>query len=220
MNCPQMRVLAVLVAVALAGCQDRTAEEDVGAPSTASVANEAKTTLWEAMKSEDYKEAEELLTKIMERDPDDFDAVSGRAAVRVFLGDKEGARQDFDAAVAVNPEKAAEMRYLIADRAMWRARGFDMEERYGEALKIYDVLLTLFPESGMAYHDRGGLKTSMKDYAGAIEDLTKAIEFDEGNNSAGDSYVLRARAKRAAGDVAGADEDDAKAEAIYQSFGK
>jgi hypothetical protein len=32
-----------------------------------------------------------------------------------------------------------------------------MKGQKPEALKVYDVLLTLYPKSGMAYHDQGGL---------------------------------------------------------------
>ncbi|WP_411846753.1 tetratricopeptide repeat protein [Roseibacillus persicicus] len=112
------------------------------------------------------------------------------------------------------------MKLFIAEQSIWRAREFDMKKRYPEELKIYEVLLALYPESGMIYHDRGGLKTSMGNYDGAIADLTKAIEFDEGNNSAGDSLTLRARAKRARGDEAGAKADDAKSAEIRKTFRK
>jgi tetratricopeptide (TPR) repeat protein len=164
-----------------------------------------------AIKAEDYTKAEKDLSELVDRDPKSFDSLIGRAAVRIFLGDAQGSEADFKAAVALDAEKGDKARFDISDRAIWRAREFDMKGQKAEALKIYDVLLTLYPKSGMAYHERGGLKADLKDYDGAIADLTKAIEFDEGNNSAGDSFVLRARAKRAKGDEVGAAADEAQA---------
>ena len=66
-----------------------------------------------------------------------------------------------------------------------------------------EKVLLLFPESGMAYHDRGGAKIELNDFSGAVEDLTAAIKHDEGNNQFGDSYMLRARALRGLGEGAG-----------------
>ena len=171
-----------------------------------------------ALKAEDFTTAEGALTSLIDKSSADFDAVGGRAMVRVFLGDVAGATKDFDAAIRIDGEKGKKLKFFVADRSIWKARELDMKKRYPEALKIYDVLLALYPKSGMAYHDRGGLKTSMGDYSGAIDDLTKAIEFDEGNNAAGDSYELRARAKRAKGDEEGAKVDEAKAKEIAEAF--
>jgi tetratricopeptide (TPR) repeat protein len=199
-----MRILIPAILI-LASCSDSKPK--------ARSAEELRQSVQAAIKAEDYTRAEKDLTELVAQDPKSFDALIGRAAVRIFLGDAQGSEADFTAAVALDAEKGGKARFYISDRAIWRAREFDMKGQKAEALKIYDVLLTLYPKSGMAYHDRGGLKTDMKDYDGAIADLTKAIEFDEGNNGAGDSFVLRARAKRAKGDEAGAAADEAQANA-------
>lgn len=207
-----MKCFLILTALAIVGCSERLeSKKDTLTP------EELRSSVEAAMKSEDYTTAEAGLTSMIANDPKDFDALAGRAAVRIVLGNAEGAAEDFDAAIKVDEEKGKKLKFFIADRSIWRARELDMKKRYPEALKIYDVLLVLYPESGMAYHDRGGLKTTMGDYEGSIADLSKAIEFDEGNNSAGDSYVLRARAKRAKGDEEGAKADEAKAKEIFDA---
>ena len=207
-----MKCFLFLTVLAVVGCSERPeSKKDSRTP------GELRTSVEAAMKSEDYTTAEAGLTSMIANDPKDFDALAGRAAVRIVLGNAEGAAEDFDAAIKVDEEKGKKLKFFIADRSIWRARELDMKKRYPEALKIYDVLLVLYPESGMAYHDRGGLKTTLGDYEGSIADLTKAIEFDEGNNSAGDSYVLRARAKRAKGDEEGAKADEAKAKEIFDA---
>ena len=207
-----MKRLLIIITLAIVGCTDRSeTQKETRTPEELRAAVEA------AMKSEEFTAAEKALTSMIANDSSDFNAVSGRAAVRVFLGDVDGAAKDFDAAIKIDKEKGEKLKFFVADRSIWRARELDMKKSYPEALKIYDVLLTLYPESGMAYHGRGGLKTSMGDYDGAIADLTKAIEFDEGNNSAGDSYTLRARAERAKGDEDGAKTDDAKAKEVFDA---
>ena len=207
-----MKCLLLIATLVTVGCSDPSESQK-----DARSLDELRAAVESAMNSEDYAAAEEALTAMVAIDPNDFDAVGGRAAARLFLGDADGAIKDFDAAIKIDEEKGKKLKFFVADRSIWKARELDMKKRYAEALKIYDVLLTLYPESGMTYHDRGGLKTSIGDYDGAVVDLTKAIEFDEGNNSAGDSYTLRARAKRASGDEEGAIADDTEAKEIFDS---
>ena len=173
--------------------------------------NELRPSIQAAIAVGDYTKAEKELSEWITQDSKSFDVWLGRAGTRIFLGDAQGAEEDFNAAVKLDPEKGTKGRFQIVDRILWRARDLDIQGQKANALKIYDVLVKLHPKEGMIYHDRGGLKTDLKDYDGAIIDLTKAIEFDKGNNTYGDSFVLRARAKRAKGDVAGAAEDEDRA---------
>lgn len=165
-----------------------------------------------AIKAEDFSKAEKNLSELISHDPKSFDARVGRAWVRMLQGDISGCESDLKVAVDLDAEKAAKARFYIADRAVWKAREFEIKGRKIDAMKIYDTVLTLYPKSGNVYHERGGLKIDMKDYDGAIADLTKAIELDQGHNAYGDSFVLRARAKRAKGDDAGAAADDKQGE--------
>jgi Tfp pilus assembly protein PilF len=207
-----MKAITLLAGVLLVGCskddmRNRPPEE-------------IRQVIQKAMQVGDYARAERGLSTLLQSNPQDFDALVGRAAVHVLSGHAKKAQQDFEAAVKTDPEQGEKARFFVCDRAIWQARRLDMAQQYGAALKIYDALLTIYPRSGAAYHDRGGVKTSMKDYEGAIGDLTKAIEFDEGNNAFGDSYVLRARARRAKGDQAGAIGDEAKAKEQAASTGR
>lgn len=170
-----------------------------------------------AMKKEDLPGAEKVFTEWIDSGAGDFDAFSGRAAIRLLSGNAKGSQEDFAAAEKLDAEKGAKLKFFIADRAMWKARKLGMDGKQAEALKIYDSLIALYPKSGSAYHDRGGVKTALKNYDGAIADLTKAIEFDDGNNAFGDSYILRARAKRAKGDEEDAKEDETKANAVAEA---
>lgn len=208
-----MKYLLIMTMLVLAGCSESPPKDN-------RTPEELRAAIQAAMQSEDYATAEQALTSMIAKNPNDFEAVSARAGTRIFLGDADGAANDFDAAIKMDQEQGEKLKAFVADRSIWRARELDMKKRHPEALKIYDVLLALYPEAGMVYHDRGGLKTSMGDFDGAIADLTKAIEFDAGNNSAGDSYTLRARAKRAKGDEKGAVADDAKAKQVFEALQK
>jgi len=56
----------------------------------------------------------------------------------------------------------------------------------------------------------------LQDYQGALKDFSLAIEYDEGNNTFGDSYLLRSRAKEKLGDTSGADQDKALSEKRFE----
>jgi hypothetical protein len=66
----------------------------------------------------------------------------------------------------------------------------------------------LFPELGVAYHERGAAKLDLRRYDEAIADLDLAIKHDDWRNRYGDTDVLRAKAKREKGDIAGAEADE------------
>jgi tetratricopeptide (TPR) repeat protein len=200
----QMRIAAIFILAlcTVGGCSKPEQSFD-----------ELKSKVQESVKTGNYSTAKKQLDAMLRLRTNDFDALITRGGVAIFLGDSSSAEADFRAAGVIDKEKAAKARFFFADRATWAAREHDMKKRYQEALAIYNCLLTLYPKSGTAYHERGGVKTEMSDYRGAIDDLTKAIELDDGNNAHGDSYVLRARAKRAMGDVKGAQNDEALANA-------
>lgn len=206
-----LKALPILIALATAVFAQDAGEKPADPKA------ELGATVAAAMKKEDYAAAEKALTAWIESGKGDFDALSGRAAVRLLSGNVKGCQEDFAAAGKLDREKAAKLKFFLADRAIWKARKLEMDGHHEQALKIYDGLLVLYPKSAPAYHDRGCLKIDIKDYDGAIADLTKAIEFDDGTNAFGDSYTLRARAKRAKGDEAGAKEDDAKANAAVEA---
>ncbi len=203
--CKDLLRFLILAMLVLAGCSKPK-------PDTRSMAK-LELSAEAFINAEDFSGAEKELSQIVAQDPKNFDAWIGRGAVRIFLGNAQGSEDDFKAAAALDAKKEKDARFFVSDRAIWRARELDMKGGKTEALKIYDVILKLNPKSGMAYHERGALKIDLKEYDEAIADFTKAIEFDDGNNSAGDSFELRAKAKKAKGDETGAKEDEKRASA-------
>lgn len=164
-----------------------------------------------AIKAEDYPKAEQHLTELVSQDPKVLESWVSRATVRILMGDAKGSESDFAAATALDALRASKARHFICHRAVWRARDLVMKDKKQEALRIYDAVLALNPKPGMAYHERGGLKIDLQDFDGAIADLTQAIQHDQGNNTGGDSHLLRSKARRAKGDMAGAMADEASA---------
>jgi tetratricopeptide (TPR) repeat protein len=166
-----------------------------------------------AVQSGDYATARAFVDEMVRRKPEDFDALAGRGIVLAFAGRFEDAEKDFRACIAIDEEKGQQVRFFAADRILWRARELSTKGDNKAAISLLDGVITMYPKSGMAYHDRGAAKIGTGDYHGAIADLTKAIEHDGGNNRFGDSHTLRARAKEALGDEAGAQADRDSAEA-------
>jgi tetratricopeptide (TPR) repeat protein len=160
------------------------------------------------MQKKDYGLARSELDSLLELAPKDKPALVQRAAMRILTGDPEGASRDFDALIEIDEEKGLQARFIVADRTLWIARKHMNDKEYRDAQQILDAILHIFPDSAPVYHDRGGTKLELKDYKGAIADLTSAIRNAGENGSVASSYHLRAMAKRALGDEAGADEDE------------
>ena len=81
--------------------------------------------------------------------------------------------------------------------------------------KIAPKLLNLTLKYAVAYFTRGSAKAELKDYAGAIQDYTQAIELDPKDAVA---YFWRGYAKNGLGDYAGAIEDCTKAIELDPKF--
>jgi tetratricopeptide (TPR) repeat protein len=94
-----------------------------------------------------------------------------------------------------------------------RGRKFLQDDRYEEAIQQLTEALKLDPSLTLAYNARGFAHFRLKQYAEAIADFDEAIRL---NPSYLNAYVNRSAARRAAGDRAGADADQAKARELMQ----
>jgi tetratricopeptide (TPR) repeat protein len=97
-----------------------------------------------------------------------------------------------------------------ASAAEYQARGRKLlqEDRYQEAIEPLTEALKLDPAFSLAYNARGYAHFRLKQYPQALADFDEAIRL---NPSYLNAYVNRGAARRAAGDKAGADADQAKA---------
>jgi len=168
------------------------------------------------MKRQEYNQALQIANEMVRRKPNEFDALSKRGIIFALIGRYKDAERDFESCIAINKEKGEQVRVFTADRIFWRSRGLSAQGDHEKAIDMLDWIIAMYPTARMAYLDRGGEKLAIGDYKGAIDDFSKAIELDTGNNDSGNSYELRARAKEAIGDKAGAVQDRQRAEKIAQ----
>ncbi len=86
------------------------------------------------------------------------------------LGDDEGAIQDYNQAIELNPQ-LAEAYY---NRGLAKSRLGQNEE----AIKDYDKAIELNPQLAEAYCNRGVAKNRLREYEEAIKDFNQAIELN------------------------------------------
>jgi tetratricopeptide (TPR) repeat protein len=207
-------------ALVQAGTEKYRAQDFDGAITDFTKAIEADPTLGDAYKSRglskslkgDWKGCWADINSALALAPENVEFLSTRAFTHLHLSDFPAAKADFATIGRLDPKNGPNVKLQTAQGLISRARSKSFSGDNAAAIKDLDMVLALFPELGVAYHERGGAKSDLKQYKEAIADFDLAIKFDEWHNEAGDSYTLRARAKRALGDTAGADADDKEAE--------
>jgi tetratricopeptide (TPR) repeat protein len=127
-----------------------------------------------------------------------------RATTYKLLRDYDLALQDFNQAIAVDPQDPDN--YLV--RA--RLRYDNLFDRKG-ALADYDRAIALNPKYLLAYNERGQLRYFSNDDAGALADYNQAIAINPKNST---GYSNRASVKQRLGDKKGALADYSQAIAL------
>lgn len=128
-------------------------------------------------------------------------AYANRASMKFFRDhDTEGALQDFDNAISIEPDNCE----LYLNRGYIRQLSGDLSG----ALEDYNSSLRIRPNYAYAYNNRAVLRVAMQDIAGAMDDYTNAINS---NPKYSDAYYNRANLKYMLNDNKGALEDYDKA---------
>lgn len=117
----------------------------------------------------DLERARTDLDHVLELDPGHLDAYVNRAGVLQMLGEHEAARRDVAAGLALDPG-SAHLRGVLGQ--LEAAAG-----RFAEARVAYDAALTADPLLASAWANRAVLRYETGDAAGAVADLTRAIEL-------------------------------------------
>lgn len=160
---------------------------------------------------EEWKAALEDLDKAISLKADRPDVFGARAFAQLHLGNYPAARADLATAERLDPANGQNITMRLAQELITRARTKSLDGDNAGAIKNLDMIIALAPELGVAYHERGAAKGVLQQFKEAIADFDLAIKFDTWHNEQGDSHRLRAAAKRALGDIVGAEADEAEA---------
>ncbi|MBD2740892.1 TonB family protein [Coleofasciculus sp. FACHB-1120] len=117
----------------------------------------------------DYKAAVDLLSKVLEVNPNDTEAYYNRAVALVELEDYKKAIADYSKVLQLDPQD--DEAYL--NRGLART---ELEDDAG-AIADYSEVIKLKPDQAEAYYQRGIAYAQLEEDNKAIEDLQKASEL-------------------------------------------
>src|SRR5690349_12082379 len=121
----------------------------------------------------DLKRAVELLDEAVRIDPQHAVAWATRATAFRKLGNFERAIQDATRAIEINPK--------FAEAYCQRAFAYQqsqLDNRVEHSLADANKAIELNPKYPLSFIVRGNARLELEEYAGAIADFTKAIEFN------------------------------------------
>lgn len=161
-----------------------------------------------AVAGADYRRAVRQFSDAISAWPENAQAYLHRGNARAILGTLAEARRDWD--------RAIELDSGLADAYAARGTQYRIEGAYEQAIRELNRSIQLRP-SVNAYYQRGQVYAALHDYARAIADFDRSIaELPDA------PYVYRARsaARKAIGDLAGANEDRLRADRIEGTLAK
>ena len=157
------------------------------------------------MKQRDFPGAIRSFTAAIAISPDFQKAYFSRGMAREFAEQYEAAMEDYSLAIKLNPQDAPP--YLRRGICLVRTR---QDQR---ALADFNRALEINPDMPPALNGRGGIYFRRRNYAEAIRDFDAALRI---NPRFAQAYANRARAKRALGNITGAEEDRKKAQELKE----
>jgi len=157
------------------------------------------------MKQRDFPGAVQSFTSAIAISPDFQKAYFSRGLAREFAEQYEAAMEDYSLAIKLNPQDAPP--YLHRGICLVRTRQDE------QALADFNRALEINPDMPAALSGRGGIYFRRRNYAEAIRDFDAALRI---NPRFAQAYANRARAKRALGNITGANEDRKKAEELKE----
>ncbi len=164
---------------------------------------------------EDARDAEEDLTRVIERDPEAVRAWTWRGNVRYHRGTWSGAESEFDAAAA-DFEEALRLAPGSSDVLMRRGRLRARRGRFEEAEADFAAAVAANPQSPWAWTWRGTAWIG-RDAARAEDCFARALAIDAEHT---DAWEERGRSRFGRGDWAGAAADWLRAVALNPGLEK
>jgi Flp pilus assembly protein TadD len=137
------------------------------------------------LKAKDYQGAINDFSLALASNPNDIDALAGRAEAYYWLHDFTAAIQDFDLVLERNPNNATFFFY--------RTTSCHTLKEYEKAIADYNEAIRLNPEYASAYNNRGNIYDYLEEYEKAIADYNEAIRLNPEDaifyNNRGISYA-------------------------------
>jgi tetratricopeptide (TPR) repeat protein len=124
----------------------------------------------EALKAEDFDEAIDNFTKVIEADSQMFEAYLGRAEALLRKAKPEESLEDCKTALELKPDN--EQALLIKADATANTLAIE------EAIQLYGYIIEKYPESAKAYMMRGNLHINGGDFREGFTDFDSALEIN------------------------------------------
>lgn len=122
---------------------------------------------WQAQ----FRRAEQCYTRSLALDPENVETWIGRSNARLRQGDPGGAFGDATEAVKRNPGHA----WALGARA----KALKALDRPEQAIRDFSAALAIKPKEPTWLSERGKCKLVLKDWSGALEDLTAGAELSD-----------------------------------------
>jgi tetratricopeptide (TPR) repeat protein len=122
------------------------------------------------LKAKEYQGAVNEFSQALASNPNDIDALAGRAEAYFWLNDFPQAIQDFDAVLERNPNNPTFF--------LHRGYAHGEQKEHDKAIADYTEAIRLDPQYAYAYNNRGYSYNSLGEYDQAIPDLNEAIRLD------------------------------------------
>ncbi len=122
------------------------------------------------LKMQQYNEAQEDIDAILAQNPDEEAALLLRGKVREATGQTEPAEADYRNVTELNPFNEQAFLYL--------GQLYITQEKYVEAIELFDEAIELNSNFAQAYHERGRAKLLNGDKDGSVEDMKKGLELN------------------------------------------
>ena len=122
------------------------------------------------LKQQDYLGAITEFDQALASNPNDLNALSGRAEAYYWQDNFEAAIQDFNTVIQLNPDNATFLFY--------RGTAHGQLEEYQKAIADYNQAILLNPDDANAYNNRGNSYGNLGEEQKAIADYNQAILLD------------------------------------------
>ncbi|MCC8153887.1 MAG: tetratricopeptide repeat protein [Tannerellaceae bacterium] len=149
---------------------------------------------------QDFTEAIEDYTRVIELNPDFFMAFFNRAVVRYKQLDYNLSQGTYDdnAPLATNLTVGGRIATPAADPTTAQVRDNRRAMEHDQIVRDYDRAIQLNPDFVFTYLNRGNLRCAQRDFRAAIQDYTTAIEKDP---EFAEAYFNRGLARLSQGDT-------------------